>query len=165
MRYVSQAMTKHMLAGLQDAYAHKLGAVRKMERDIGRLRRELGTLEKAIQIFEPEWTGADIHPVHPKRSSRWGSRGQGMRAVIDVLKEAEGPLTVYEIATRALKRRGKAIPPYSEFRHITASLTGALNKRNGTDLICHGGSPRQWSLGAGTGAGSYPFCPSESKKI
>lgn len=154
MRYVSQAMTTIMIQGLHDAYAHKLGELRKHERAAGRLRRELGTLQQAIWLFEPGWSGAEVHPIQPKRPSRWGSRGQGMRAVMEVMGEADAPLTVREIATLALQRRGKAVPPQSEFRHIAASLTGTLRRKIGKGIVRHTGEPTRWSLEGGGGTGA-----------
>lgn len=146
MRYVSQAMTKTATNRLQHAYARRLGALDKAEREATRLRSELGILEQAIWLFDPTWSPAEVRPVQPKRPSLWGSRGKGMRAVIEVLKEAEQPLTVREIATLALQRRGIAVPCPSDFDPVLASITGALNKRNGKEVVCHEGKPRRWSL-------------------
>ena len=146
MRYASQAMTTTATNRLQHAYARRLGALHQLERDRRRLRSELRTLEQAIQLFEPDWSPAVVQPVQPKRPSIWGNRGKGVRAVMEVLKEAEGPLTVREIATLALQRRGIAVPPPSEFDPVLASITGALNKRTGKQLVRHNGEPNRWAL-------------------
>jgi hypothetical protein len=139
-------MTKTATNRLQHAYARRLGALAKLEREAARLRREMDTLEQAILLFDPEWSPADIRPVQPKRASIWGGRGKGMRAVWEVLKEAEQPLTVREIATLALQRRGIPVPCPSEFDPVLATITGALNKRNGAGLVRHDDKPKRWSL-------------------
>ena len=146
MRYVSRTMTKTATNRLQHAYARRLGALSRLEREAARLRREMDTLEQAIWLFDPTWSPAGVRPVQPKRPSIWGNRGKGWRAVMEVLKEAEQPLTVREIATLALQRRGIPVPCPSEFDFVLASITGALNKRNGTGLVRHDDKPRRWSL-------------------
>jgi hypothetical protein len=68
-----------------------------------------------------------------------------MRTVLEVLKEAEGPLTVNEIARRTFERRGKAVTQ-AELRPYVASLTGTLNRWNGKHVVCQGERPKRWSL-------------------
>ncbi|MEZ5734941.1 MAG: hypothetical protein R3E09_03900 [Novosphingobium sp.] len=130
-----------VLGGLEARYAAKLGELRRFERESGKLRRELAKIGATIQLYRPEWSGADVKPIKPRKPSRWGGRGRGIRTALDVLREAQGPLTTNEIARRVLERLDMPVPPLKELRLILASFNGALTKRIGEGVICHAGPP------------------------
>ena len=69
------------------------------------------------------------------------------RAVIDVLKVAEGPLTVREISLRVLASRGEAEPPLKVIRDMEGGVRTTLRNKHGKSVESVGeGIPLRWQL-------------------
>jgi hypothetical protein len=137
---------------LQDSYARKLGELRKLERETGVLRRDLRKLEQAMQVFDPALSGGDIRPIKPRKPSRWGKRGRGMIAAMEVLRDADRPLTTRQIIVRVLERLDMPAPPPKEMKRIVASFSGAFARKPLMQRI--EGKPSRWVLEGGWRNGS-----------
>ncbi len=133
---------KQIVTTLERKYAQLLGEQSK--RPSPSLTADVAHVVAVIQMFAPEWTGADIRPVVMKRRSRWGKRGTGIRAAVAVLKEAIEPMSAREIAIEMMLRRGQTDVPNHEIVQIMAGINYGLQKRIGREVILIKGYPKRW---------------------
>ncbi len=133
---------QNVITTLERNYAQLLGEQSK--RPSPSLTADVAHVVAVIQMFAPEWTGADIRPVVMKRRSRWGKRGTGIRAAVAVLKEATAPLSAREIALEVMRRRGQPDAPNHEIVQIMAGINYGLEKRIEREVILIKGYPKRW---------------------
>ncbi len=62
-------------------------------------------VEAVIKLFDPAYNVSRIAMRRRNRKNKWFPRGTMVRAMFDVLKAAEGPLTTREITVRVLAAR------------------------------------------------------------
>jgi hypothetical protein len=133
---------KQIVTTLERKYAQLLGE--QVKRPSPSLKRDAAHIFAVIQMFDPEWSGADVRPVVMKRRSRWGKRGTGIRAAVAVLKEAVEPLSAREIAIEVMLRRGEPDTPNHEIVQIMAGINYGLQKRIGREVVLIKGYPKRW---------------------
>lgn len=69
------------------------------------------------------------------------------RAVMDVLKAAEGPLTVRELVLRILAGKGEASPDLKTIRDLEGGVRGTLARKAGKTVQNVGqGMPSRWRI-------------------
>jgi len=95
---------------LSDATAQRRGDLRQLTADTRKARTDLLHLEAVLRMFRADWNAANVRPVATRKASRWMNRGEGLRTVLDVLREAQEPLTTHEIVRLAFERRGMLEP-------------------------------------------------------
>jgi hypothetical protein len=83
-------------------------------------------LDAVIRLFDPASEPEAIIPKEPGRRLGWFSEGELPRRVFEVLREAVEPLSVREIATEVMQRRG--------FNAEDASTLATVEKRVGDIL-------------------------------
>lgn len=136
----------HVLSALHDKYARFMGELRQREGEAERLREALAHIEAVIRLYRPGWSGEGVKPRMSPKPSRWGGRGEGMRAALALLRESHEPLTTREIVVRVLERLGQAEPPYDELKLIAASFNGALRNKIGRGVRLVDGYPKRWEI-------------------
>jgi hypothetical protein len=137
----------HVISALRSKYAELVGLIAKHERDVERWRTDAAHIEAAIRMFDSGHDVASITGKRPKKPSRWVRQGHGTRTALEVLKQAERPLTAHEIALASMRLRGMPIEDGVTVKAVAASLRGSLMRRNGKGVIQHDGFPKRWSLG------------------
>lgn len=137
---------KHSVSALKDKYARIIGEANALECEAARLREIARSVGIALQQFAPEWTESMTAPIQPRKPTRWGVRGGGIRIYLDILRRADRPLTSLEIATKAI-----AFDPHGKHGKLDVkALVGPINKslvhRVGKDVVLHPERPRRWSI-------------------
>ena len=133
---------QNVISTLERKYAQLLG--QQVKHPSPSLKRDAAQIAAVIQMFAPEWTGADVRRVVMKRRSRWGKRGTGIRAAVAVLKEATSPMSAREIAIEVMLRRGQPDAPNHEIVQIMAGINYGLQKRIGREESLIRGYPKKW---------------------
>jgi len=106
-------------------------------------------VEAVIRMFYPEYNVRAISLRRRNRANRWYKRGTMFRAVLDVLKAADGPLTVREIVLRLLAGLGEAKPDLKTVLALEAGVRGTLARKDGKTVqnvgqgMRHGGRLRK----------------------
>lgn len=136
----------HVISALNSKYARLSGELRKLERQTDKLRKDIAHIEATIRLFRAEWHGSEITPVAPLKPSRWGGRGQGLRLALDVLRNADQPMTAREIATKALASPGIELPDSKTLSAVAGTITACLERRVGVGVTVIEGRPRRWQL-------------------
>jgi hypothetical protein len=67
---------------------------------------DLEHIDAAIRIFDPEFDIQGIKPKAPAALYGISFRGEFVRIILDMMREAKGPVTTKEIATHVMRSRG-----------------------------------------------------------
>lgn len=105
-----------VISGLREKRAELSGELIAAEKRVLQLRADLDCLDGAIRLFDPEAEPRKIRPVQTRRVSGPIPRGQCSRAILDMLRRADQPMTAREIAAQLA----------ADYR-IDAGNKGALN--------------------------------------
>jgi hypothetical protein len=135
----------HVLYALRRKYAKTLGELKAAHADRVRLMSELNHLGAVIRLFDP---GADVEaiaPIRPLVNRRGRNGGMWTRMALDVLRQADRPMTGREIA-RLIMRRQEITDPKT-MASIECSLQVTLERREGQGVLRAEGSPKRWSVG------------------
>ncbi len=130
----------HIVSSLEARYAHIKGDLAACEARVETLRSLAGHLAETLKQYGSD--PASIPAIRPTNKGRWFKQGRGTRAVLDVLRVAERPLTRHEIANRVLVLHGLGEPARQSVREI---VRYALRRHSGTLLAVDDGDPRRWS--------------------
>jgi hypothetical protein len=137
----------HVITALHRKYAEIMGELRKCEGQADKHRASLEHIEATMRLFKPEWTGEGIRPHKLHRSSRWPSRGAGMKAALSVMRDATEPLTTRQIVLMALERCNMPEPDYDELKLICSSFNSALRNQAAKGVLAMvEGRPVRWAL-------------------
>jgi hypothetical protein len=114
-----------------------------------RLARDMKHVEAVVRMFDP---AHDVRPlaVRRRKGNPWFKRGTMFRAVLDVLKAADEPLTVREITRRVLAGQGESAPPLKAIRQLEGGIRAGLRDKQGRSIEVVGeGMPARWRLARG----------------
>jgi hypothetical protein len=105
-----------VISRLRKKRAELSGELIAVEKRVLQLRADLNCLDGAIRLFDPAAEPQKIRPVHIRGMSGPIPRGQCSRAILDMLRRAESPMTAREIAAQLA----------ADYR-VDASNKGAMN--------------------------------------
>ncbi len=121
------------VAFLVHLHADLGGRIKANRQEGERLAADMKHVEAVIRMFDP---AHDIRAISARRRNqrnRWFKRGTMFRAVIDVLKAAEGPLTTREIVLRLLASKGEAKPDLKAVRDLEGGVRSSLSLKGRQD--------------------------------
>lgn len=72
--------------------------------------------------------------------------GHGVRLAIDVMKAADKPMTLHEIAYATMERCKMPTNDLQAVKDVAASLRQSLKRRVGKGVVIVGGYPTRWVL-------------------
>lgn len=136
----------HVITALNAKYARLTGELRKLTRQADQVRADIAHVEATIRLFRADWDEDQVKPIGPIKPSRWSRRGQGIRTALDVLREANAPMTTREIATRALAAHGIVMPNGKALSAVAGTLAACLERRAGKGVTMIEGRPKRWKL-------------------
>jgi hypothetical protein len=85
--------------------------------------------------------------VRRRKPNAWFKRGTVWRTALDVLREADEPLTVGEIAQRMLTSKRIADTPRSAVENLEGAVRAALRGHDGV-AVNGDGIPTRWAIKA-----------------
>jgi hypothetical protein len=94
----------HVISALRAKRAELSGELIAAEKRILQLREDIGSLDRTIRVFDPTAEPHTIRPILRRKKPTLIPRGQCSRAVLDMLRHADGPMTAREIATQLAAR-------------------------------------------------------------
>jgi hypothetical protein len=89
----------HTLSGLITKRAEIAGEITHIRAKLRQLIIDLGHVDAAIRIFDPDFDIDGIKPKQPMPLYNVSFRGEFVRIILDMMREAQGPVTTKEIAT------------------------------------------------------------------
>jgi hypothetical protein len=95
----------HTLAGLVAKRAEIAGEISQTRAKLRQLIINLDHVDAAIRIFDPEFDVDGIKPKAPAALFPVSFRGEFVRIILDMMREAKGPVTTKEIALHVMRSR------------------------------------------------------------
>ena len=150
------------LAALESKIAHLLGEYRSKREEIAKVERLIETLpalrerlweietlvsacETIIKSDHPDWTRKHMKPLKPFVHKIPVKLGSAIKHALDVLRLADEPMTVKEIAVEVLRRSGHQSPNTETISKVANTIGNSLRKKpRGTVVDCDGGWPARW---------------------
>lgn len=149
-------------AALETKIAHLLGEHRSKGEEIAKVERliaalpamrerlwEIETLisacETIIKSDHPDWTRKHIRPLKPFVHKIPVKLGSAIKQALDVLRLADEPMTVKEIAIEVLRRVGHESPDTETITKVGNTIGNSLRKKPRGVVVDHdGGWPARW---------------------
>ncbi|MCH8166422.1 MAG: hypothetical protein IIC03_00610 [Proteobacteria bacterium] len=116
----------HVISALTRKRATISGELLKAEKRCEAMRLHLAALDTSLRLMGYEGDPEDIKPVHRKR--RLFRRGELQRAIMDVLRAAEGPLSDADLVDRVMAAKALDAENVDLRRTITERVK-AVRKR------------------------------------
>lgn len=136
----------HSVTALKDKFARLTGEAQAYEREAARLRDLAGNVAAALKEFAPDWTEIVTAPIQPRKRSRWGKRGGGVRIYLEILRRANDPLTSLEIARKAVAFDIHGSSDKASVKALVGPINRSLGKRVSKGIMRHEGKPLRWSI-------------------
>jgi hypothetical protein len=95
----------HVVSGLAEKRGELAGQAEHLGRELQRLTQELGHLDAAIRLFDPEYPIGRVRARRPPRRRRFG-QGECQRLILETLRDAPGPLSERALAQALARRKG-----------------------------------------------------------
>jgi len=96
----------HALSGLVTKRAEIAGKITHTRTKLRQLLVDLEHVDAAIRIFDPAFDVEGIKPKAPSPTFAVSFRGEFVRLILDMMREAKGPVTTKEIAFHVMRERG-----------------------------------------------------------
>jgi hypothetical protein len=110
-----------------------------------RLVESMKHVEHVIRMFDPGYNMRSISIRRRVTGNPWFKRGTLIRGALEVLREAQGPLTAREVTERMLKAKGVSGTTPKDLRRLTASVNASLVNHGGKGIERAGeGMPARW---------------------
>jgi hypothetical protein len=90
----------HVISALREKRAELSGELIAAEKRILQLRDDIASLDRTIQVFDPTSEPHKIRPILRRKKPPFIPSGQCSRAVLDMLRVADAPMTAREIAAQ-----------------------------------------------------------------
>lgn len=96
----------HVISALRDKRAELSGTIKALEAKIGQHRTNLLHLDATLRLFAPEIEPGSIPSKRPKARNEWFVRGECLRLIYDVLRNAAMPINTGEVVYRLMTVKG-----------------------------------------------------------
>ena len=125
----------HAVSGLAEKRSELTGKIAHYQALIKRLGAQVTHLDAAIKILEPDFDLRTIRTKEYRKRSSIFSHGDALVQVLDVMREAEKPITSVQIAQALLEKHGEmGEEEYNcAAKHVNNALH-RLRKKNLADL-------------------------------
>ena len=94
----------HVISALKAKRAELSGELIAAEKRILQLRDDIASLDRTIRLFDPTAEPHAIRPILRRKKPTLIPRGQCSRAVLEMLRHADEPMTAREIAAQLAAR-------------------------------------------------------------
>jgi hypothetical protein len=101
------------------------------EKRILRLRDDIAGLDRTIRVFDPTAEPHAIRPILRRKKPTFIPRGQCSRAVLDMLRHADSPMTAREIAAQLAARYQMDASNMDTMKALIAEVRNTLARQKG----------------------------------
>lgn len=144
-----------VLSSLIKLHAYLGGQIFENRKRAERLAEDMRHVEAVIKMLSPGFNVRGIAARRRYKGNAWFKRGTLFRCAMDVLREAEGPLTAREITERMLAERSITDATPKEVRDLMGGVQTSLRNQDGNTVESVGeGMPSRWR----PIADSQPLC-------
>jgi hypothetical protein len=138
----------HVISALRKKRAELSGELTAAEKHIVQLRDDISSLDRTIRLFDPTAEPHTIRPILRRRKPTVIPRGQCSRAILDVLRHADGLMTVREIAAQLAARYQIDASNVDAVKALVAKVRNTLARQNGLASEMRGDA-KAWKVANG----------------
>lgn len=99
-------MTDYVISGLIRRRREVAGDILELLGKVDALSRDLETLDSALRLFDPAIELAAIPALQSRPKPDWALRGEVVRIVFAILREAPKPMPIRELVAAVNRARG-----------------------------------------------------------
>ena len=121
----------HVISTLKAKRAELSGDLIAAEKRIVELRADIGSLDRTIRVFDPTAEPHTIRPILRRKKPTLIPRGQCSRAILDMLRHADSPMTAREIAAQLAARYQFDASDTDAMSALVAKVRNTLVRQNG----------------------------------
>jgi len=137
-----------VLSALTTKRAEIDGALHDAEKRIAQLRGDRDVIDAAIRIFDPSRLPNKIKPILRRPKPVMFRHGQCSRAVFEVMRVAEAPMTLRAIAERLIAEHHLEVREKADFERLVTKVRNTLLRRVGKDIVREQAGPDVvWRMG------------------
>jgi hypothetical protein len=131
---------------LDQLHAELAGKILDNKAEADRLREAMVHVEAVIKLLDPTHN-LRVIAVRRRKPNCWFKRGTVWRTALDVLRQADAPLTVGEIAERMLAAKRIVAAPRSAVENLEGAVRAGLRNHQDNGVFTAGyGTPLRWLL-------------------
>jgi len=123
----------HVVSGLVAKRGELAGEVERHRRELHRLADELVHLDATIHLFAPDYDLGGIRARKRRRAHRWFGPGECQRLVLEVLRDAGGPLSDQCVTTAVAVRKG--LQDHPELAPLQKTALAVLRRLTGKGAV------------------------------
>ena len=136
----------HVLAALFRKYCHLMGELKRYPDRADEIRQSMVHMEAVIRLFRPDADLSKLRPIRARKDTRWQKVGFGIRNVLDILKQADRPLSTREIVLEVMKRAGLPTDDKKAVAAVCCSIHMSILRREGQGIVRIEGKPMRWAV-------------------
>ena len=121
----------HVISALKAKRAELCGELIAAEKRIVELRADIDSLDHTIRVFDPTAEPHTIRPILRRKKPTLIPRGQCSRAILDMLRLAEVPMTAREIAAQLAARYQMDASNIDAMNALVAKVRNTVARQNG----------------------------------
>lgn len=130
---------------LEKLHAELGGKIKDNKAEAKRLMESMKHVEAVLKLLIPGYNARSI-AVRRRKPNPWFKRGTVWRSALDVLRQAEKPLSASEIAARMVTAKGVQEPAHKAVRDLEGAVRASLHNHNGKTVTAIGGRPERWKI-------------------
>ena len=138
----------HVVSGLVAKRSELAGRIKTLQAELRELNDDVSTLDGAIKIIDPDYRLSDIRPRRTNRKNEFFKvHGEGLRFVLETLRDASEPISTTELADLASQRKDMQNPDMHALR-ATILSTLSIQRKKGViaEVGRDDGGTIQWAL-------------------
>src|SRR5580704_5126281 len=121
----------HVISALREKRAELSGELIAAEKRILQLRDDISSLDRTIRVFDPTAEPHTIRPILRRKKPTLIPRGQCSRAVLDMLRHADSPMTAREITGQLAARYQVDTGNTDSLKPLVAKVRNTLARQKG----------------------------------
>lgn len=136
----------HVVSGLVAKRAELAGEAQDHRRALDRLGKELAHLDATIRLFAPDYDLGGIRARKRRRVHPWFGAGECQRLVLEVLRDAPGPLSDPVVTAAVAARKGLQACPevLAPLQKTTLAVLRRLAGKGATRVVRLAAGERAW---------------------
>ena len=134
----------HVVSGLVAKRGELAGEVERCRRELHRLADELDHLDATIRLFAPDYALGDIRPRKRRRAHHWFVPGECQRLVLEVLRDAAGPLSDQDVTVAARKGLQDHPEAFAALQKTTLAVLRRLAGKGVAQVVWLADRVRSW---------------------
>jgi hypothetical protein len=135
------------LSALVKKHAELGGELLSAQHRVQKLHADMLHVEAVIRLLSPSFDVKAIAARRRYKSNKWFDRGTVVRHALDVLRDADGPLSAREITVKMLADKGVPDATTKQIRDLQASVLRSLKSYQGKGVQTVGDVvPSRWAL-------------------